>query len=173
MLFSRDSIAWVLVLAAVALAGCTPSVTETPEPSATSDEAPPPQTSPSEAPLAITADDTSLAWGGCPPIFPEGCQIGVLHGDPAAPNADIFLRVPAGLGLPAHTHTSAERMILISGEMQVKYLGAPEVRLTPGQYAYGPAKLPHNATCTSDETCVLFIAFEGPVDAMAYDGPVD
>lgn len=127
----------------------------------------------SETPLAIAAGDEALAWGGCPPIFPEGCQIGVLHGDPAAPNADIFLRVPAGLGLPPHTHTSAERMILVSGELRVKYLGSPSVTLTLGQYAYGPAALPHDATCISEETCTLFIAFEGPIDALEYAGSVD
>lgn len=127
----------------------------------------------SQPPLAILATDASLAWGGCPPIFPEGCQISVLHGDPAEPNADIFLRVPSGLGLPPHTHTSAERMVLVSGELNVKYLGAPEAKLMPGQYAYGPAALPHQAICVSEETCTLFIAFEGPVDALEYAGSVD
>lgn len=149
----------------VVLAGCVSPVAD--EPAA--------ETLPaaSETPLAIAAGDASLAWGGCPPIFPEGCQIGVLHGDPAAPNADIFLRVPAGLGLPPHTHTSAERMILVSGELRVKYLGSPSVTLTPGQYAYGPAALPHDATCISEENCTLFIAFEGPIDALEYAGSVD
>jgi quercetin dioxygenase-like cupin family protein len=123
-------------------------------------------------PLAHSVE-SDLPWGPCPPIFPEGCQIGVLQGDPAAPNADIFLRVPAGLGLPAHTHTSAERMILVSGELRVKYLGAPPVTLQPGHYAYGPAALPHDATCIGSETCTLFIAFEGPVDAIAFAGSVD
>lgn len=126
-----------------------------------------------QAPLAILASDPSLEWGGCPPIFPEGCQIGVLQGDPAQPNADVFLRVPPGLGLPPHTHTSAERMILVSGALTVKYLGYPAVTLTSGQYAYGPAALPHQATCISDEVCTLFIAFEGPVDALGYNGSVD
>jgi len=42
--------------------------------------------------------------------------------------------------------------------------------VTPGEYAYGPAKLPHEATCTSTTPCVLFIAFEGPVDALAHAG---
>lgn len=126
-----------------------------------------------EAPLAILAEDTSLTWGGCPPIFPAGCQISVLHGDPSQPNADIFLRVPAGLGLPPHTHTSAERMVLVSGTLRVKYLGSPASTLTPGQYAYGPAALPHQATCISDEACTLFIAFEGPVDALEYASSVD
>ena len=126
----------------------------------------------SSTPLTYSID-SAPPWGPCPSIFPEGCQIGVLQGDPAAPNADIFLRVPAGLGLPAHTHTSAERIILVSGELRVKYLGAPPVTLRPGHYAYGPAALPHDATCISSETCTLFIAFEGPVDAIAFAGSVD
>lgn len=154
-------IAPIMIVAALALAACTHQAESGPMAS----EAGPP--------LAILATDASLAWGGCPPIFPEGCQIGVLHGDPAAPNADVFLRVPAGLGLPPHTHTSAERMILVAGELSVKYLGAPAVTLVPGQYAYGPPGLPHQAACTSDETCTLFIAFEGPVDALEYAGSVN
>lgn len=117
--------------------------------------------------------DAPPAWGACPPIFPSGCQISVLHGDPSAPNADIFLRVPAGLGLPAHTHSSAERIILVSGELQVKYLGTPAVTLKPGSYAYGPAAHPHQATCISSETCTLFIAFEGPVDAVLFEGVLE
>jgi hypothetical protein len=34
-------------------------------------------------------------------------------------------------------------------------------------YAYGPAKAVHRGRCVSAEACVLFIAFEGPVDATA------
>ncbi len=156
----------VALSGAFLLAACTPApVSEAAEPQ-------PPAAVP-ERPLAITAADEALAWGGCPPIFPESCGIAVLHGDPAAPNADVFLRVPAGLGLAPHTHTSAERMVLVAGELQVKYLGSPAVTLVPGQYAYGPAAMPHQATCASDETCVLFIAFEGPVDALEYSGSLD
>jgi hypothetical protein len=77
----------------------------------------------SEAPLAISAADPKLAWGGCPPIFPGACQIAVLHGDPSKPNSDVFLRIGPGYVLPAHRHTSAERMILVEGELQVRYEG--------------------------------------------------
>ncbi|MDP1553894.1 MAG: cupin domain-containing protein [Hyphomonas sp.] len=163
----------VALSGAVLLAACTPApVSEAAEP-APAAAAPVTEPAAPGLPLAITATDEALAWGGCPPIFPESCGIAVLHGDPAAPNADVFLRVPGGLGLAAHTHTSAERMVLVAGELQVKYLGSPAVTLVPGQYAYGPAALPHQATCTSDETCVLFIAFEGPVDALEYSGSLD
>ncbi|MBI2260377.1 MAG: cupin domain-containing protein [Caulobacterales bacterium] len=126
-----------------------------------------------ERPLAIDPADPALAWSGCPAIFPQGCELSVLHGHPARPNADLLLRVPGGSVLPAHSHTSAERMMLAAGRLSVKYLGAPERVLTGGTYAYGPAGLPHSATCVSEEPCVLFIAFEGPVDANAFAGSLD
>ena len=126
-----------------------------------------------EAPLAIKSQDRALKWGPCPPIFPAGCEIAVLHGDPAKPNADVFLRVNGGQRLPAHTHTSAERMILVTGELRVKYKGAPTATLTAGMYAFGPAGLAHEAECQRGEACTLFIAFEGPVDAVAYPGKLD
>jgi hypothetical protein len=39
--------------------------------------------------------------------------------------------------------------------------------LTVGTYAYGPAKRPHDAVCVGTVPCVLFIAFESPLDAVA------
>jgi quercetin dioxygenase-like cupin family protein len=68
--------------------------------------------------------------------------------------------------LPRHWHTSAERMVLISGELHVTYDGNKTAVLKPGSYAYGPAKLPHTGQCTKAGPCVLFIAFESPVDAV-------
>ncbi len=113
---------------------------------------------------------SALKWGPCPAIFPTGCQIAVLHGDPSKPNADVFLRVPGGYKIPAHSHTSAERMILVEGQLTVRYKGAAAAVLTRGEYAYGPASLPHEARCTGGKSCTLFIAFEGPVDASPYVG---
>ena len=118
-----------------------------------------------EKALALAMADTQLAWGPCPPFIPEGCEIAVLHGDPAKNNADIFFKVPANFDIPNHWHTSPERMVLVSGILEVVYEGQQPVRLRPGMYAYGPAKLPHRARCAAGDPCVLFIAFEGPVDA--------
>ena len=112
------------------------------------------------------ADSADLAWGSCPAFMPDGCRIAVLHGDPAKPGADVFFKLPAGESVPVHWHTSAERMILVSGEMRVTYEGQAPATLTAGTYAYGPPRLEHDATCVSDEDCVLFIAFEEPVDAF-------
>lgn len=119
-----------------------------------------------QRPLAIDKADKALAWGGCPPIYTGECALAVLHGDPAKPNADVFLKVGGGTVLHNHTHSSAERMILVSGQLRVAYAGTPPATLAPGDYAYGPAGAPHEATCLGREPCVLFIAFETPVDAM-------
>jgi uncharacterized RmlC-like cupin family protein len=99
--------------------------------------------------------------------MPAGCGLAVLHGDPAKPNADVFLRVPGGAVISEHWHTSAERMVLVSGELAVRYQDQAEVVLKPGMYAYGPAKVPHTASCRGSAPCVLFIAFESAVDAVA------
>jgi len=57
-------------------------------------------------------------------------------------------------------------MVLVSGEMHVTYGGQETATLKPGTYAYGPAKLAHKAYCAGRDPCVLFIAFESPVDAV-------
>ncbi|MEO5972967.1 MAG: cupin domain-containing protein [Sphingomicrobium sp.] len=124
-------------------------------------------------PLVKAAGDAALQWGPCPAPFPSGCELTVLHGDPAKPNADVLLRMPAGYAIPAHSHTSAERMILVSGRLDVKYQGAAGATLEPGSYAYGPAGLPHRATCAPTSACTLFVAFEGPVDVQAFAGSVE
>lgn len=122
-----------------------------------------------EPALATSFEDAGLQWGPCPPFIPQGCEIAVLHGDPAQANADILFKVPANFTVPRHTHTSAERMVLLSGEMHVTYDGQETATLKPGMYAYGPAQRPHEAHCVDGAACVLFIAFESPVDAMPMD----
>lgn len=113
-----------------------------------------------------TVDDPELEWVGCPEFLPEDCGIAVLQGNPEAPNADIFFRLQPNTTADHHWHTSAERMILVRGRMEVDYDGQEPVVLEAGTYAYGPAELPHTARCLDAGPCVLFIAFEEPVDAV-------
>jgi mannose-6-phosphate isomerase-like protein (cupin superfamily) len=126
-----------------------------------------------EPALAHSIHDAELSWGPCPDFIPKGCEIAVLHGDPGKDNSDIFFRVPANFAIPHHWHTSAERMVLVSGELEVTYDGHQTAVLKPGMYAYGPSKLPHKASCADGDPCVLFIAFEGPIDAFATASAAD
>ena len=120
-----------------------------------------------ESAVVWAADDDGLQWGPCPAFLPSACRIAVLHGDPGKPNADIFFKVPAKAKLPMHWHSSAERMVLVAGELHVTYEGQKTAVMKAGSYAYGPAKRAHSAVCASTVPCVLFIAFESPVDAVA------
>ena len=119
-----------------------------------------------EQAMTRNAGDAAIKWGDCPAFLPKGCGLAVLHGDPSRPNADVFLKVPGKSTLPLHTHTSAERMVLVAGELHVTYEGQKMSVMKAGTYAYGPAKAPHKAYCASTAPCVLFFAFEGPVDAI-------
>lgn len=122
------------------------------------------QAPPAEPAIAVSTKGADVKWGPCPSPLPKGCQLAVLHGDPAQPNADVLLKLPGKSSVPKHTHTSAERIILMSGTVQATYDGQPMAVLKPGMYAYGPAGKPHTAACVSSAPCVLFIAFEQPVD---------
>ncbi len=124
----------------------------------------------SEPSVAFTAKDAKLKWGPCPAFLPKGCGIAVLHGDPAKDNVDVFFKVPAKSTIPLHWHTSPERMVLVAGELHVTYDGQKEAVLKTGTYAYGPAKKTHSAYCASKVPCVLFIAFESPLDATPVEG---
>lgn len=119
-----------------------------------------------EAALAINPDSSALEWGPCPEFFGEGCHIAVLHGDPAQPNADVLFRLAGHRAFPAHRHTSAERMVLVSGVLEVTYAGQQPSRMAAGDYAFGPAGRVHHGQCLSEQPCVLFIAFEQPIDAI-------
>jgi len=126
----------------------------------------------SAATTAAQPAATTLPWTACPPLFPPGCQIAVLHGDPSQPNADVFFRIPGGYAIPPHSHSSAERLLLVSGELDLHYRGKPAVAMRAGDYAYGPPGVPHLGHCRSAEPCTLFIAFERPVDAFPFEGAI-
>lgn len=128
------------------------------------------QTPSTEPALAIATQGGDVKWGPCPDPLPKGCQLAVMHGDPAQPNADVLLKLPGKSSVPKHTHTSAERIIVMSGTVHATYDGQQRAVLKRGMYAYGPAGKPHTASCVSREPCLLFIAFEQPVDIKLVEG---
>ncbi len=118
-----------------------------------------------EPALHSTHDSASLEWGPCPPFFAEGCGVAVLHANEDGTGADVFFRYPAGESFVEHWHTSAERMVLVQGRMDVTYEGQDTTTLNVGDYAFGPAKHKHHGACVSDDDCILFIAFNQAIDA--------
>ena len=120
----------------------------------------------SEKARVVSYLDKNLTWNPCPAFIPEGCEIAFLHGAPEDNNLDVFFKVPGNFKIPYHKHTSQERMILVSGELEVHYEGQETQVLKIGEYAYGPKELPHDAFCREGDPCILFIGFVAPLDAM-------
>ena len=122
-----------------------------------------------ESSVVRSFEDPSLEWGPCPPFMPEGCNIAVLHGDPSKSDVDVLFKVNGKSSIPNHWHNSHERMVLLTGKMQVPYKGESMQTMDVGDYAYGPAKKPHTAKCISKDPCILFIGFGEPLDAFAVE----
>lgn len=118
-----------------------------------------------EMSIAKTINDDDIIWNPAPDFFP-GCSFTILHGDITKPNLDFFFKFEPNTDIIYHTHNSAERMVLISGEMEVQYEGEKPQILKAGTYAYGPANKPHRAKCLNNGQCVLFIAMIDPFDAV-------
>jgi quercetin dioxygenase-like cupin family protein len=59
-------------------------------------------------------------------------------------------------------------MVLIEGEFHTTYVGQERVVLKAGDYAYGPGNLAHDGYCASEETCIMFVAYETAIDAIPY-----
>jgi mannose-6-phosphate isomerase-like protein (cupin superfamily) len=129
---------------------------------------------PAQKPAEVfSANDAGLKWRPCPAFIPKGCEVTLLHGYPWKDNADIFFRVPANFTIPSHWHTSPERIVLVSGQLEITYDGRRPAVLKPGMYAYSPAKLPHTAVCANGDPCILFISYDGPIDVIATKRPAD
>lgn len=125
------------------------------------------ESSASKLALVISPDNSNLEWLACPDFLP--CTFAVLHGELGGNNMDIFLKFPSKAKLPFHTHTSAEHMIMIAGEFHTMYEGQDSAVLKTGNYAYGPARLPHDGFCASKKECIMFVAYEKPLDAVPYE----
>jgi len=118
-----------------------------------------------ETSFSTTIDNKDLKWLPAPDFFPN-CSFTILHGDISKPNLDFFFKIEPNTEVVNHTHNSAERMILISGDLEVQYQGEKPVILKAGTYAYGPSGKPHKAKCLDNGPCVLFVAMIDPFDAV-------
>lgn len=57
-------------------------------------------------------------------------------------------------------------MILVSDTLDVTYDNHNTTTISTGDYAFGPAQLPHSAYCHKGDDCVLYIGFVAPLDAI-------
>ena len=116
-----------------------------------------------------------LQWGPAPSVLPKGAQFAVLAGDTGkAGPFTIRLKASAGYKIPAHSHPTAERVTVISGDfhfgMGDKLDEAKAEKLGSGGFVDLPAKMNHYAFMSTET--VVQIDSEGPF-AITYVNPTD
>jgi quercetin dioxygenase-like cupin family protein len=117
-------------------------------------------------------------WGPAPPMLPAGAQITVLAGNPmqAVPYT-IRLKFPAHYAIPAHSHSTDENVVVVSGALTLgmgEKLSTNDARnktLTTGGFALMPAGMNHYAYTTTQETTIVLYG-QGPVE-FKYVNPSD
>jgi quercetin dioxygenase-like cupin family protein len=116
-----------------------------------------------------------LQWMPAPPVLPKGAQLAVLSGDPGKPGPfTIRLKGPGGYKIPAHSHPTAERVTVISGEfgfgMGDKLDEAKAERLGSGGFVDLPPNMNHYGFMGAET--VVQIDSEGPL-AIKYVNPAE
>jgi quercetin dioxygenase-like cupin family protein len=115
--------------------------------------------------VLVPAD--KVQWGPAPAVLPAGAQISVLEGNPAEKGPiTLRLKFPASYEIPAHWHSMAERLTVLSGALHVgmgdKLDRSASQTLDPGGFVSLPANMHHFAW--SATPTVVQISLEGPFD---------
>jgi quercetin dioxygenase-like cupin family protein len=123
----------------------------------------------------VVAHPGSLKWGEAPPVLPKGAQLAVITGDPGKVGSYVIrVKVPAGYQIPAHWHSTAENLTVISGVVQVgmgdKLDKGTSTTLGVGSFTYLPAKMNH--FLWTNMPAIFQIHAEGPFD-IVYVNPSD
>jgi len=115
--------------------------------------------------ILVPADQ--VKWGPAPPVLPAGAQIAVLEGNPSEKGpVTLRLKLPAKYDIPAHWHSMAESVTVLSGALNVgmgdKLDRKASQALKPGGFAMLPAKMHHFAWTVAPT--VVQISLDGPFD---------
>jgi quercetin dioxygenase-like cupin family protein len=106
-----------------------------------------------------------LKWDRTNPELGDGSQeVAILHVNPTTKATELIIRAPKDYHVGRHWHSSNETITVIRGTFVVGHENSEQrMELTPGSYAYMPAKMVHDAW-TKDEGATFFVTVDGPFD---------
>ena len=106
-----------------------------------------------------------LKWTDLDPKGAPGVKVANLWGDFAKGAFGAYFKLPAGFAAPLHTHTTAMKVVFISGTYIQAPEGKSEVRLGPGSYMMQPGgNYRHTTSCDKATDCVFFVESSGKFD---------
>ncbi len=113
-----------------------------------------------------------VKWTDLDPTGFPGIKIADVWGDHTKGAYGAFLKFPAGFVSPLHTHTSAIKIVVVSGTYIQTPEGKAEERLGPGSYAFQPnGNYKHISACDKASECELFIQSSGKFDLKPVGAP--
>jgi len=161
MLGMRNAASTVLASATLLLSAALSTTLSRPLAAAT--DAPASPTAAAALPAVAVAHPK---WEPCLPFVPKGCEVALVKGDYTRGASQIIYRMPANFSVPAHWHTSAERMVVMAGKIRMSYAGREPEVFEIGDTTSTPGKLPHAAFCLRGTPCVVLVEYDLPFDAV-------
>jgi quercetin dioxygenase-like cupin family protein len=114
----------------------------------------------------LAAQLAQAAWASLTgPGWPKGAEQALIGEEPATGGRTIYLRLPAGARVPAHTHSHFQSQIGILGTGTM-HLDGKAHPIAPGTFFEIPAKLVHDLSCDGKGPCVFILRVEGPPDVQ-------
>ena len=95
---------------------------------------------------------------------PPGSESVLLREDAHSGGMELLVRFPAGHVIAPHWHSVNERVILAEGKLSVRLGSGPEMLLSPGGFAFLPAKEVQRLACVSTARCTFYIMWDGKLD---------
>jgi hypothetical protein len=121
-------------------------------------------------PVFIPAAD--LKWTDLDPKGAPGVKIADLWGDHTKGAFGGYIKLPAGFAAPLHTHTSAMKVVFLTGTYLQAPEGKAEVRLGPGSYMMQPGgNYRHTTSCDKASECLFFVESGGKFDLKPVASP--
>jgi hypothetical protein len=112
---------------------------------------------------------TDLKWtemkGG-----PPGSMYSNLWGDIMKGAYGTFIKLPAGMSNPLHSHSSDTKLVVISGTFWVQPEGGQRKELGPGSYLFQPGKAKHMSGTVAGSDCLVFQESTGKFDFVPAEG---
>ena len=118
-----------------------------------------------QIPIGPTVKDPKQIEWKASGTLPPGAEFHALSEDKNTSAIQTLVRFKAGYLLPAHSHSSDEIIVVISGKLGIE-MGNEEKTLTPGGYASIPAGTPHTLRAKGFHACEILVSLSGPFDIL-------
>ncbi|PIR16617.1 MAG: hypothetical protein COV48_09560 [Elusimicrobia bacterium CG11_big_fil_rev_8_21_14_0_20_64_6] len=114
------------------------------------------------AAVSVVKPASDIDWKASGSL-PPGAEYHLIYEEPATHAVQTLVRFPKGYGLPAHTHSADETILVLKGKLVIELAGK-STTLTSGGYAVIPAGTTFTLKAAGFRGTDFLAAFNGPFD---------